>query len=112
MARAKIDPTLGSGDMDRRVTLLQPVYNDFQDEITDWQPVSDVWAAVDPDMAQELTESDRTVETVMITMYIRYRKDVAASWRIQDHEHTYEIKGALDIARRRVTLQLNCEEVL
>jgi SPP1 family predicted phage head-tail adaptor len=112
MARAKIDPTIGSGDLDKRVTLLQPVYNQFQDEIVSYQPVADVWAAVEPDMAMEVNESGRTVETIMVNMYMRYRRDVAASWRIQDHEHVYEIKGMMDIARRRVTLQLNCQEVL
>jgi SPP1 family predicted phage head-tail adaptor len=112
MARVRIDPTIGAGDLDKRVTLLQPVYNEFADEIVDWTPVASVWAGVDPDQGMEVNEAGRTVETVIITMFIRYRRDVDARWRVQDHEHLYEIKGITDIARRRVQLQLSLMEVL
>jgi SPP1 family predicted phage head-tail adaptor len=112
MARTKIDPTIGAGEMDKRVTLLQPLYNEPEDEITGYEPVTDVWAAIDPDIGQEMNEAGRTVETVLVSIYIRYRRDIDARWRIQDHEHTYEIKGLWDIARRRVQLQLSCQEVL
>jgi hypothetical protein len=48
-----IDPTIGSGDMDRRVTLLQPVYGQFEEEIASWQAVTDVWAMIDPFAGRE-----------------------------------------------------------
>jgi SPP1 family predicted phage head-tail adaptor len=112
MGRAKFDPTIGSGELDRRVTLLAPVYNPEGDEIVDWTPVTDVWAGIDPDIGQEVNEAGRTVETVLVTMYIRYRRDIDARWRIQDHEHLYEIKGLWDIARRRIQYQLSLQEVL
>jgi SPP1 family predicted phage head-tail adaptor len=107
-----IDPTIGSGDLDKRVTLLSPVYNPEGDEIVSWTAVSDVWAGIDPTFAQEINEAGRTVETVMLTIIIRYRPDIDSRWRIQDHEHTYEIKGLEDIARRRVQLQISCQEVI
>ena len=112
MARSKIDPTIGAGDLDKRVTLLAPVYNEFEDEITGYQPAAEIWAAVDPDMGVETDQAGRTIETVMVNIYIRYRSGIDARWRIQDHEHLYEIKGVWDIARRRIQLQLTCQEVL
>jgi SPP1 family predicted phage head-tail adaptor len=112
MARARVDPTIGAGDLDKRVTLLQPVYNEFEDEIVDYEPVADVWAGVDPVQGMEVNEAGRTVETITTDIFIRYRRDIDARWRIQDHEHTYEIKGVQDVARRRVQLQLTCMEVL
>jgi SPP1 family predicted phage head-tail adaptor len=108
----RIDPTVGSGELDKRVTLLSPTYNTAGDEIDSYTTVSAVWASVDPEQAMEVNEAGRTVETVMTTIYIRYRQDIDARWRIQDHEHTYEIKGILDVARRRTIMQLTCQEVL
>jgi SPP1 family predicted phage head-tail adaptor len=112
MGRTKFDPTIGSGELDKRVTLLAPVYNAANDEITGYTAVTDVWAGINPDIGQEVNEAGRTVETVVVTMYIRYRSDIDARWRIQDHEHLYEIKGLWDIARRRIQYQLSLQEVL
>jgi SPP1 family predicted phage head-tail adaptor len=107
------DPTISAGDLDRRVTLLQPVYNEFQDEILDWEPVSDVWASVEPGTGGiEVTEGDRTVATNATEITIRYRTDIDARWRVQDREHVYEIKGMSDVVRRRTLLVLNCMEVV
>ena len=112
MPRARIDPTVGAGDLDKRVTLLQPVYSDsFQDEITGYQAVADVWAGVDPESGMEMDASGRTVEVSGVAIVIRWRADIDARWRIQDHEHTYRILGLADVARRRVHLSLNCQEV-
>jgi SPP1 family predicted phage head-tail adaptor len=108
----KADPTLGAGDLDKRVTLMQPLYNLTDDEITGYQAVSDVWAAVDPGFSQEINEGGRTVATKLVEITIRYRTDVDSRWQIVDHEHTYQIRGIADIARRRVQLLLTCEEVV
>src|SRR5215471_10732633 len=105
--QAAADPTLAAGELDKRVTLLRPVYNEPQDEITGYEPVATVWAAVEPAMGVEMDQAGRTVETVMVNMRIRYRRDIDTRWRIQDHEHVYEIKGVWDTTRRRVQLQLN-----
>lgn len=104
-------PEIDAGSLARRVTLLRPVYNEFQDEITGWDPVADVWAAVNPNFGQEVSEALRTVATVLVPIVIRYRTDIDARWRIRDREQEYEVKGKLDIARRHVQLQLSCEEV-
>jgi SPP1 family predicted phage head-tail adaptor len=106
------DPSVAAGELDKRVTLLQPVYNATQDEIVDWTPVADVWAGIDTNTAQEVNASGRLVAIVVLSIVIRYRSDIDARWRIQDREHLYEIKGIQDIARRRVRLELSCQEVL
>lgn len=111
MPSRREDPTIGSGDLDKRVTLLQPVYNAAGDEITQYAPVTQVWAAVDPAFAQEVTEAGRTVATKIVAIVIRHRRDIDARWRVQDHEHTYRIHGIADIARRRIQLELTCSEV-
>jgi SPP1 family predicted phage head-tail adaptor len=106
------DPTIGAGELDKRVTLMQPIFGETPDEIAGYQAVTDVWAAVDPGFDQEINEAGRTVATSLVAITIRYRTDIDPRWQVADHEHTYQIRGIADIARRRVQLQLTCEEVL
>lgn len=105
-------PEISAGSLDKRVTLQRPVYNEFQDEIVDWETVTKVWASVQPSYSQEATEASRTVETGIVAIVIRYRTDIDARWRIQDQGHTYEVTGMQDITRRRVQLSIACKEVL
>jgi len=104
-------PDINAGALDRRVTLLRPLYGEFKDEITGWEVVGDVWAAVNPEEAREQNEAGRTIATAGVPVIIRYRADIDARWRIRDRETEYEVRGILDIARRHVQLQLICEEV-
>ena len=102
---------LDAGKLDKRVTLLAPVYSEFEDEIVDWTTVATVWAAVNPNWGQEVSEAARTVATTLVMVVIRWRGDLDARWRVQDGVHLYEINSFADVARRRVQLQLNCKEI-
>jgi SPP1 family predicted phage head-tail adaptor len=106
------DPSLAAGDLDRRVTLLQPLYNEFEDEIVAWNPAATVWAAVNPTFGMETNEAGRETVNVLVSVVIRYRSDVDHRWRIQDGPHLYDITGITDITRRRVQLTMSCQEVL
>jgi SPP1 family predicted phage head-tail adaptor len=103
---------IAAGDLDKRVTLLSPVLSDTQDEVTDWTPAATVWAAIEPVFAQEVNEGARTVETSLVTITIRYRSDIDARWRIADREHTYQVRGLVDVTRRREELLIRCAEIL
>lgn len=105
-------PGIDAGKLDRRITLLSPVYNAAQDEVDEWAPAATVWAAVSPVFAQEQSEGARQVEMILINVVIRYRADVDARWRVADREHVYQIRGLVDVTRRREQLQLRCEEIL
>jgi SPP1 family predicted phage head-tail adaptor len=109
-------PELAAGDLDRRVTLLMPIYNPAGDEITEWAAIADVWASISPNFALEVNESGRYVEIITVPIVIRYRGDVDARWRLAYSEpgwvHTYEIEGIVNPVKRRAALQLNCKEVL
>lgn len=102
-----------AGTLDRRVTLLRPVYNEYQDEITDWEAVADVWAHVGPNYGQEIThEGKRVAATKLIPVVIRFRSDIDERWRIRDGKWTYEIDAILDVERRGAQLAINCKETL
>src|SRR4029450_1050516 len=104
-------PEIDAGFLDKRITLLRPIYNQFEDEITDWEGVTDVLAGINPQFGQEMNTAGRTVMTVMVPIVIRYRTDIDARWRVQHQTVTYRIQGILDIAKRHIQLQLICDEV-
>jgi SPP1 family predicted phage head-tail adaptor len=104
-------PGIEAGTLDKRVTLLEPVYNDEQDEIVGWTPATTVWAGIMPSVDHEVNQAGRTVAVTQIGIVIRFRTDIDARWRIQDRDRTYQIKGMVDVLRRHVQLQLTCEEV-
>jgi SPP1 family predicted phage head-tail adaptor len=104
-------PGIEAGILDKRVTLLQPIYNPELDEIIDWNPVTTVWAGIVPAAAREIGQAGRTVAVTIVPIVIRYRTDIDARWRVQDRDRTYQIKGIDDVLRRHVQLQLTCEEV-
>jgi SPP1 family predicted phage head-tail adaptor len=106
------DPTIGAGDLDGLVTLLAPQYNQYEDEITGWAPVTKIWAAIAPVFSMEVSEASRDVEVVTMTVRIRYRTDIDARWRIQDGAHTYQVNGIQNVAGRNITLLLQCREVV
>jgi SPP1 family predicted phage head-tail adaptor len=106
-------PEINAGALDRRVILLKPTFNTPEDEITGWEEVATVWASVNPSPGTEVTEAGRTVASALVPIIIRYRTDIDARWRVRDRDQEYALVGKpLDIARRHVQLQLNCEEVL
>jgi len=106
------DPSVAAGELDRRVTLLEPVYGEYQDEIVGWQAFADVWASVDPAAMGELNEAGRVVSRVTVPVVIRYRTDIDARWRIQDRDQVYQIRSIADVARRHTRLALACEQIL
>jgi SPP1 family predicted phage head-tail adaptor len=107
------NPEIEAGTLDKRVTLLRPIYStEYQDEIADWEPVAEVWAGITPNFGQEAThEGARVVATKLLPVIIRYRSDIDARWRIRDSEHEYGIDSILDLGRRRAQLQIACKEI-
>ena len=105
-------PAVNAGALDKRVTLLRPVYNEWQDEVASWEPVSEVWASIGPVLVTERNEADRIVSWAQVPIVIRYRADLDPRWRIQYRTHTYEIDGMRDILARHVQLELTCKEVV
>ena len=103
---------IDAGVLDRRVTLLKPIYNAPEDEVVDWETVAEVWAGVNPKSGQEVDEAGRMVATLAVPIVIRYRTDIDARWRIRDGDAEYEVKAKVDVLRRHVHLQLSCQEVL
>ena len=108
----KPDPRINAGDLDRRVTLLKPIYNDWSDEIVDWQAVITVWASIEPIQSLEMGEALSTIANTDMTIRIRYRDDVDARWRIRHRNFVYQVRGLMNVIARREQLELACRLVL
>ena len=104
-------PELEAGTLDRRVSLLAPVYNAAGDEIDSWQKVTDVWAAIVPTSAVEGNASARNVTQTYVQITMRYRTDIDPRWRIVDAPITYEIEGLVSPLARRAGLRMYAKEV-
>jgi len=106
------NPEAEAGTLDKRVTLLKPIYNAYQDEIIDWESVTDVWASMSPNYGQEINEAGRTVAVVQVPVVIRYRSDIDARWRLKLGARVFEVNAILNAQERGAQLQLTCKEVL
>ena len=107
------NPELEAGSLDKRVTLLRPAYNEFEDEIVDWDTVAEVWAGLSPTITAT-TEPDQSGRTIAITttnIAIRYRADLDARWRIGYGARVFEIIGRANANERNAQLELVCKEV-
>lgn len=110
------NPELAAGDLDRRVILQSPVYNEFEDEITAWTDAAETWAAINPQFAREQKESGRTIALTNVEITIRNSKRFAidSRWRIQEKRAggvTYQIEGILDPLRRGAQVRMQCREI-
>jgi SPP1 family predicted phage head-tail adaptor len=106
------DPGINAGNMDRRVTLFAPVYNEpIEDEITGWKRITDVWAEFNPNFGHEVISAGRTVALGETNIIIRYRTDIDARWQIQYRGRTFKIGGIVNVLERNEQLSLNVQEV-
>jgi SPP1 family predicted phage head-tail adaptor len=105
------NPEIEAGILDRRVSILKPVYNEFQDEITGWEPIGSCWAGIAPLFGSEQNEAGHTVATTQHQITIRFRRDIDKRFRLLDGGRTYQIEAILDIQRRQAQLLLTCKEV-
>ena len=104
--------TITGSQLDRRVTLQQPVITrdaDFGAEIKTWANVAIVWACISEDTASEAVQADERVLTRLISVRVRYRADISTTWRLVYGTRTFRIDGSLEVGRRRF-LDLACVE--
>lgn len=119
------NPELEAGTLDKRVTLLRPVYSsEFQDEITEdaesepvYEPVTDVWASIQPAAGTiaatgERDASGRMAANNTILVVVRCRTDIDGRWRIGYRGRAFEILGITNPVERSAQLQIFCQEVL
>lgn len=119
------NPELEAGLLDKRVTLMRPVYaNEFQDEISEdansepvYEAVTDVWAAIDPHAGTTAATGEQDVAGRMATrnvihVSIRRRADIDTRWQIGYRGRRFEILGITNPLERSAQQRMFCQEVL
>lgn len=97
---------LGTGRMDRRVTLqsatmsIDPITNQ---EIAGWSAMADVWAERLPIAAHEVWQARQIDATIEVIYRLHYRDDLTPEGtRILDMDgRLYDVKGITEIGRRQ-----------
>ncbi len=99
----------------RRITLQQPVVTrdlTYGAEVTTWQDVATVWAALTERQVAEGVDAAQRTMTRSTTVRIRYRTGVLNTWRLVlgsgAAARVLQITGTLEIGRD--WLDLMCEE--
>lgn len=98
-----------AGPLDRRATLQRPVLSRGAagEALTAWQTVATVWASKRDVRGREFLAAGMTQAEMETTIVIRYRDDVAPTWRVVLDGRTYDIQGSAELGRRD-GLELRC----
>lgn len=75
-----------------------------------WEPIADVWAAIDPISGDEATGSESVRGRVSHAIHIRHRAGIAPSMRFRSGARVFEILAVIDIGERRRRLRCLCRE--
>jgi SPP1 family predicted phage head-tail adaptor len=77
--------------------------------LLDWQPVTEVWAAIRPVSGDERLRADQVAGRVTHEIVLRYRGDVAPAMRLRETSRVFDIVAVLP-SERRDSIQCLCEE--
>lgn len=92
------------GALDRRLTLSQQrqVQNPDNGDVTvQWVPVATVWSSRRQLSGREVEFAAATRSAEELRFRLRYRPDVATTWRVECEGVTYEVVRVEEIGRRR-----------
>lgn len=102
-----------AGRLRHRIAIKRPVEarNGYGDVVSTWSLVATVWGSVEPLRGREYQQAKQSQAELLIRIRIRYRADVAPSWRLEWSGHVYDIQDVIhDNVRRE--LQLMCADVV
>lgn len=96
------------GKLDRRVTLLAPLTtrDAAGGVVNSWSTVATVWAEFTPQSGREIQQAGQLLALAAATFRIRYRSDIAATWRLVLDGTVYELAAPPVEVGRRVYLDL------
>lgn len=100
-----------AGRLDQRVTLQRPTVRVFPDgshapEV--WEDVATVWATVVSPSSSQRFSAPQEVPVEAFTIWIRWRPEVASSWRVVWEGRPYRITG-IGYQGRREAIGLTVE---
>ena len=101
------------GTLRHRLILEKPVAgvsDGAGGETVAWEPVAEIWAAVEPAGTGYGLHAGRLREEISHRVQIRFHDDVLAGMRFRFGERILNIVGAVNISERNEFLLLPCRE--
>lgn len=96
-----------AGDLNRRITIKQPVYNASGDEQIDWAVWGVLWAAKDPIQGRELYTAMRETNEQFTTFVIRYRQNLPTTlMKVFHNTQEYDIRAVMNMDGGNETVDL------
>lgn len=102
-----------AGDLRHRVQLQKPVttINEKAKRITTWETVATVMAGKKDVSGREFFIAQAYHAEDVVTFTIRWRRDVAATWRVVHHGTAYEVAEVNHLGYMLDFMQLKCKAV-
>lgn len=102
-----------AGDLRHPVTLEEPItkVNEKGRRITTWEYVTRVYAAKQDVSGREFYAAHADHAEDVVTFIIRWRDDVAKTWRLVHHGVAYDILLVDHLGYRRDFMRLRCRAV-
>jgi len=99
---------MNAGRMDRRITLQRKSssQDSFGQPIETWADISTVWAEVVPVSGNERFVSQQVIAEADTLFKIRYMSGLTPLDRVVYDGRTYDVKGVIEIGRRREGMQI------
>lgn len=100
-----------AGDLRHPVTLKRPVHttNEKSKNITTWVSVVTVYAGKKDVSGRDFYAAQAHHAADTVTFTIRWRDDIASSWRVYYHEKPYEIISINGLGDMRDFMELRCK---
>jgi len=98
--------------LSKRATILRSVEasGEYGGPVETWEPVCDVWAAVEPLRGQEYFTAGREGANVTTRIRIRYREAINRTMIVRCDGIDFEILSIIDPEFRHREMQLMCKE--
>lgn len=101
-----------AGDLIHRVTIEAPqrAPDDAGGAIETWVHFAEVWAAIWPNAASELSRDDRVDARMTAAVWMRHRDGVTAGMRLRRGARVFDIVGIVTIDERGRWMKCQVEE--
>ena len=103
--------SIKAGDLKHPIKLQRPVTtrNEKGKNITTWEDVVTVYAGKTDVSGREFYVAQAYHAEDVVTFTIRWRDDIASSWRVYYHEKPYEIISINGLGDMRDFMELRCK---
>ena len=105
--------SIKAGDLRRKITLKKPVNTlDIHNRrTTGFEPAATVWSARADVSGREFYQAHGVHAEDVVTYTIRWRDDIAVTWRIDDHGCEYNILEINHLGYMRDYLRIKARQV-